>query len=308
MTVAEVLAAQPVPGEPLPRIYLACPLTSLTADRRARIGLTLEVVRTTVEAVTFGDHADGDGWPVSLYAPYDDSAPWKDDGLAPTAVHEKNLSALLDSDGLIVVADEAASAGVGQEIEWACRAGLPVLYLTIGKASRQIAGTPAHIICVPYGDDIATMKAQLTNWLRARRSQIYSGPRRRANRALRYASLTSRLNDAWQRTADPTGTAARCGLHPNFIPSVLAHPARVALIAADTLSLMCAELGVRPPGATGQLSLRQTRAWLLASESAGWDEGTAERLRVLGLAAQQQDPGLDLETPTAWVGLHDLHA
>lgn len=308
MTVAEALAGQPLRIEPLPRIYLACPLTNLSVGRRGNVGLTLEVVRATVEAVTFGDHADGDSWPVSLYAPYDHSAPWKEDGLSPAGVHERNLSALLDSDGLIVVADEAASAGVGQEIEWASRAGIPVLYLATGKASRQIAGTPADIVCVAYGEDIATMKAQLANWLRPRRSQFYAGPRRRANRALRYAAVTSRLNDAWRASRDPTGTAARCGLHPNFISNTLAHPARVALLAADTLSLLCAELEVRLPGATAQLNLRQTRAWLLATESAALDQHAAERLRMLGLAAQQHDPGIDLETPTAWIGLHARHA
>lgn len=308
MTITETLPTEPTPVEPLPRIYLACPLTNLAPARRGTVGLTIDVIRTTVEAVTFNDHAAGDRWPVSLYAPYNYSAPWNNDGLSSSAVYEKNLTELLDSDALIVVADQGASAGVGQEIEWASRSGLPILYLTTTTASRQIAGTPAHITCVAYGDDTTTMKAQLTNWLRASRLRIEAGPRRRDNRALRYASLTGRLDKAWRSTGDPTSTAARCNLHPNFISSVLANPARVALIAADTLSLLCAELGVRPPGANGQLRLHATRAWMAATETHGWDDRAAERLRMLGLAAQQQNAALDLDTSQSWVDLHAQHA
>lgn len=307
MTQTHVAPADVAPTVPLPRIYLACALTNLCEARRGTVGLTLALVRATIEAVTFEDHTAGEQWPVAVYAPYDNSAPWSKDGLSASGVYERNLSELLDSDALVVVADKAGSAGVGQEIEWATRAGLPILYLATDSASRQIAGTPAHITCVTHRDDAETLRAQLGNWLRQTRHRIEAGPLRRDNRALRYSSLTSRLQKAWRESPDPTGTAARCSLHPTFIESVLSHPARVALLAADTLSLLCAELGVRPPGATGQLGIRATRAWLLAAQEAAWDDRTAERMRMVSLAAQQQNRDVDLDTPAAWLELHGVY-
>jgi hypothetical protein len=299
-------APDPVVGiEPaMPRIYIGCPLTNLEPDRQRSLGTTLDVIKSAVHAVTLGDRASGDEWPVALYVPYEQTAPWKTEGLGALAIYERNYTEVLDSDALIVLADFAASAGVGQEIEWATRAGIPVLYVAPQPPSRQIRGHPALVTYVAYGMDIDTLKAGVTRWLRQSKLRIQAGPLRRHNRALAYTSLTERLTAAWQAAPDPTGAAARCNLQPGFVDSVLAHPARVALLPVETLALVCAELRINQATATRQLSLRATRAWLAAVNAHNWDESTAERLRTLGLAEMRQNPGSDLETPAAWVALH----
>ena len=78
-------------------------------------------------------------WPID--APIDYSAPWKQDGLSPDDVYRKNLDAIHASDALIAFGENGASAGVGQELEWAIRLGIPILYLTADRVvSRQIQG------------------------------------------------------------------------------------------------------------------------------------------------------------------------
>jgi len=289
-----------------PRVYLASPLTNLSYGQRRCLGSEIALVKACIEQFTIGDRVEGERWPVGLYVPFDNTAPWKKDGLGASQVYERNLAELLDSDALIVLADRAASAGVGQEIEWAARAGMPVLYLSGSESiSRQIQGIPASITCVAYGHDSDTLTAQLANFLRQWRTRIQDGPRRRASRRLRYESLTSRLRAAWTTASDPTGIAARSSLHPNLIHMTLADPARVALMPIDTASMLCAELGVRLPASSAQLSIKATRALILTAIEESWPDETIERIRIHGLAATAREPGIDLDTLDAW---RDLRA
>src|SRR5205809_6287296 len=103
----------------VPRIYLASPLTNLSNEERRCLGSEISLVKVLIEQLTVGDRVEGEVWPVGVYAPIDHTAPWKGDSLSPSQVYERNLTELLDSDALIVLADRAASAGVGQEIEGA---------------------------------------------------------------------------------------------------------------------------------------------------------------------------------------------
>jgi len=126
-----------------PRIYLACPLTCLTENtsRRRQINSDIATAKRAIEAVTVGDRLAEESWPVCVYAPIDYSAPWKQDGLSPDDVYRKNLDAIHASDALIAFGENGASAGVGQELEWAIRLGIPILYLTADRVvSRQIQG------------------------------------------------------------------------------------------------------------------------------------------------------------------------
>src|SRR6266496_6595439 len=296
------LAAQ---GYSMPRIYLASPLTNLSPEQRRCLGSEIGLVKARIEQLTVGDRVEGEAWPVGVYAPFDYTAPWKEDGLSASQVYERNLTELLDSDALIVLADRAASAGVGQEIEWAARSGMPILYLSSeASVSRQIAGIPAFMTCVPYNHDSGTLTAHVDNFIRKWRAFIQDAPRRRASRRLRFEPLVSRLRAAWATANDPTGIGARCGLHPNFIHMTLADPARVAFMPIDMISMLCAELGVRLHGFWNQLSIRAMRALILTAIEESWSDETIARMRIHGLAATGRDPATDLDTLDAWRNLH----
>lgn len=285
----------------VPLVYLASPLTNLTSTARQSVCATVDNIKLRIEHLTVADRVAAEQWPVAVYAPVEHSAPWKQDGRSPAEIYELNLSWVLHADAMIVLGDRTVTAGVGQEIEWAVRAGLPILYLSPGAAvSRQISGTPARLEVADFGSDMATLRLRLDGWLRTNRTLIEDGPRRRRDRRLRYAGVTSRLRDRWERAPDPTSAAARCNLHPSLVDSLLSDPARVALMPSEWLDRLTAELGVPKSMSGPQLCIRALRAWLSYAASAGLDDAAAERLRLLALADVARDPRCDLDTPAAW--------
>lgn len=289
------------PADDLPRLYLACPLTNLTPERQRSILSEITQVRRAVEALTVGDRVPTEAWPVAVYAPIDSTAPWSGDGLSSLSVYERNFTQVLDADALIVLADIAASAGVGQEVEWACRTGIPVLYLTCSKTvSRQIDGIPGDVSCVAYNNHPETLAAHIENFLRGAKLRILDGPRRRASRRIRFEALTVRLRQAWLDCPDPTGVASRCLVTPTFVTMMLADAARTATISHDTLTLLAADLGVPVTSVARQLPVPATRALILAAVEGGWSDQLVERLRLHGLAALSVDPDVDLATLEAW--------
>lgn len=285
----------------VPGIYLASPLTNLSAASRQSICATVDNIKLRIDHLTVSDRIGAEQWPVAVYAPIEHSAPWKKDGLSPASIYEQNLAHVLDSDAMIVLGDRTVSAGVGQEIEWAVKAGLPILYLTPGVAvSRQISGTPARLEIADFGSDMETLRLRLDGWLRSNRTLIQDGPRRRGDRRLRYAGVTCRLRDAWRQVPDPTSAAARCNLHPSLVESLLEDPARVALMPSEWLDRLSAELNIARATTGPQLGIRALRAWLKFSDEQNWDEATAERLRVFALADLVRNPALDLDTASGW--------
>src|SRR5581483_11236107 len=131
-----VIDIDPIITNDIPTIYVACPLTCLTdnASRRRHVNSDVTTAKRAIDAVTIGDRLDQQSWPVAVYAPIDHSAPWKTDGLTPQEVYRKNLDAIHASDALIAFGEKGASAGVGQELEWAIRLGIPILYLTADRS------------------------------------------------------------------------------------------------------------------------------------------------------------------------------
>lgn len=291
-------AAEPMP---IPSIYLACPLTNLNLTRRRVLTSEVSQVRMAIEQLTVGDRVETETWPVAIYAPIDNTAPWSDDQLTPASVYERNYTKVLDADAFIILADDGGSSGGGQETEWAARLGIPILYLSsAGTVSRQIAGIPATINCVAYNNDSGTLTAHVANFLRLHRARILDGPRRRASRRLRFEPLAVQLREQWRRTSDPTGVAARCLLTPAFVDLSLADGSRLAALSADALIMLCAELGVPLSPAARQLSVPATRALILAAIEDMWSDDLVERLRLYGLAATTLNPDEDLATLDAW--------
>lgn len=297
---APFVAAPPA----MPRIYVASPLTNLNDQQRRGLSCELEVVKRIVVEVTVSERAENDTWPITIYAPFDHTGPWKSDGLSAAQVYDHNLTEILNSDALIVLADRAASAGVGQETEWAARIGLPILYLSSASSvSRQIQGTPAAITAIACDNDSAKFAGQVTTFLHLWRSRIEDGPRRRDSRRLRMQPLTSRLREKWDAAQDRTGIAARCNLEVRLIELTLADPARLAMLPADAIVMLCAELGVTLGTPAAQLSVPATRALILAAEQERWPDTTVEELRLHGIAARALNPGLDLGTLDGWRNL-----
>lgn len=289
------------PGQgPIPQLYVACPLTGLDSNR-ARLEETshrIETVKRAIEEATVSNRIEGEQWPVSLHIPFEKTRPGSDGGLSPSTVYDRNLDALLASDGLIVVTDQYCSAGIGQEIEWAARAGIPVLYLSRVTASRQILGTP-HNVDGRTCDDAATMAAHVRNWLQKNRSQIQTGPNRREDRGLAYLDLTARLRTAWEQSTDRTPLAAQLNLHPAAIDSIIKTPERVALTPWWTICGLAILLGVNLDARRG-LNFAESRAWVRAAEDGGWDQRTAEWLRIYAMTTG----ATSLEFPATWISLH----
>lgn len=299
-------SADPIPGtqndasaEPIPQLYIACPLTGLDADeqRLEATSLRVENVKRAVEESTIGNRTDAEQWPIRLHVPFDHSRPGADGGLSPGTIYNRNLDALLSSDGLIVVTDEYCSAGIGQEIEWAVRSGIPILYLSRVRASRQLLGTP-HNLDARQNGDAETAAAHVRQWLRTHKAQIHSGPNRRADRELAYLDLMARLAVAWRKVENPTAVAAQMHLPPVAIDSIVQSPARVALTPWWTVCELAALLGVSLD-ARRSLTLRESRAWVMAAEGGGWDERIAERIRALAVTSG----ATDLEIPAVWTDL-----
>lgn len=285
---------------PIPQLYIACPLTGLDSDlgRLESTSNRIDVVKRAVLDATVMNRVADEAWPIRMHVPFDKTRPGTGDGLGPGTVYSRNLDALLGSDGLIVVADEHCSAGVGQEIEWAVRAGIPVLYISRVAASRQILGAP-HNIDARVGVVAEDIAAHVRNWLQKNRTQIMNGPTRRADRELAYIELTQQLKIAWQQSTDKTPQAAQLNLHPSAIDSMVESPLRVALTPWWTICELAVLLGVNL-GARRGLTFVESRAWVAAAEKDGWDERTAERLRIFAATSG----AANLDRPAAWRFLH----
>jgi hypothetical protein len=269
MTSVDLSRTAALPPTGLPRSYIACLLTNLGDYELRGISTELALVRMLIEQFTVGDRVEVGMWPVTVYSPFDATAPRCNDGLGTAKVYER------------------------------------ILYLSSSKeVSRQVRGIPASLTCIAYDNDIEMLTAYVTSFLRQWRTRIQDGPRRRASRRLRFASLASRLRRAWDAASDRTGIAARCNLHPNLIEMTLVDPERVAILSTDTLSMLSVELGVPLCTASTQLSVPATRALILAAIEEIWSDEMIAQLRIHGLAALTLDPDVDLNTLHAWRQLY----
>jgi hypothetical protein len=287
------------PNAPTPQLYIATPLTGLDAGREEALSHRLETVKGAILEATVGARTTDDQWPVRLHVPYDTTRPGSGDGLNPQTIYDINLDTLLESDGLVVVADKFCSAGVGQEIEWASRSGIPVLYLSPETASRQILGNP-HGIYSRTCLDAQDMAGHVRSWLSANREKLQHGPRRRDDRNLAYVGIQTRLAVAWTQATNPTEVAAQLNLHPADVDSMLKAPARLALTPWWTVCELATLLSV-PLEARRTLSFTESRAWVTAAADGAWDQTTADHVRTYALIIGAQD----LELVATWTELHD---
>ncbi len=285
------------PVRKVPSVYLACPLTG-HADHAQEIKTRVGVVEACIAEFTDTTGFSTEPWHVSAYAPVNHTSPWEDDHRSPEEIFEINLQALTESDGLIVVAHQGSSAGIGQEIEWARCMNIPILYLSIDEPSRQIRGIPHAITFARYTDE-ADLRLRVQEWLEANRPGIQNGPQRRSNAKLAFLPFTTALSQAWHRSFNKTDTAARVGLRPAAVTSLLDSPARLAVGPFATVLALANELGV-PIGRRTDLSLTQARAFVQAADAGGWDDDLAERVLFYALLRASAH---DLTSGEAWTEL-----
>jgi nucleoside 2-deoxyribosyltransferase len=307
MTAIEV---QPAACLDLPKVYLACPLTGLTPRARRQIDSDVVAIKRAVEAVTVDERVDDACWPVRVYAPIEHTAPWNQARLSAEQVYRTNLNEVHTSDALIVLGENGASAGVGQELEWAIRLGIPILYLTANRrVSRQVQGAPAFLQAQRYNNDTRTLESHVKNFMRLWRPMILDGPRRRESRRLRYEAVTKRLRAAWQICPRPTEVAAQVRVDIRYLELALSDPVLVSVMPAETLISLAHELDValtsHSPRRLIALPVPALRALLAAAEADGWPDEDVERLIVHGRAASERNAGIDLRTISGWRSLHD---
>lgn len=286
------------PNAATPQLYVATPLTGLDSGRVEALSHRLETVKAAIHEATVGARTPDDQWPVRLHVPYDTTRPGSGDALNPETIYDVNLDALLDSDGLVVVADKYCSAGIGQEIEWATRSGIPILYLSPTTASRQILGNP-HAIYTRTCVDAPDMATHVRFWLGSNREKLQHGPRRRDGRNLAYIGIQTRLAEAWKVTANPTDVAAQLNLQPGDVSSILKSPARLALTPWWNVCELATLLSV-PLEARRTLSFTESRAWVCAAADGTWDQITADRVRTFALITGTRD----LELVATWTAMH----
>jgi nucleoside 2-deoxyribosyltransferase len=305
MTAIEV---RPGVSLDLPQIYVACPLTGLAPAACRQINSDVHAVTQAIEAVTFGDRMDDERWPVRVYSPIDHTAPWRQDGLSAAQVYRRNLDEIHASDALIAIGEGGASAGVGQELEWAIRLGIPILYLAASDVSRQIQGAPAFLQAQTYGNDARTLESHVKNFMRLSRPMILDGPRRRESRRLRYEAVTQRLRARWQTCPNPTEVAAQVRADIRYLELTLSDAVLVSAMPAETLISLAHELDVALTSHSPQhpvvLPVPALRALLAAAEAGAWPDEDVERLIMHGRAALERNTDIDLTTISGWRSLH----
>ncbi len=288
----------------LPRLYLGCPLTVLTDDAKRQLKSDIASAKKAIEAVTVSDRIEDERWPVSVYAPIDKTSPWETPEMSSSEVYRTNLSEVHNSDVLIAIGEGGGSAGIGQELEWAIRLGIPALYLSPKEVSRQIQGAPGSLQTATYEEDATTLEAVIQNFLRKWRYSIVDGPRRRSSRRLRFASTTQQLRHAWESSRRRTEVAAQVGVDFEFIDLALSDPILVSAMSAETLSSLATELGVsimsHDSGPAFVLSVPHLRSLMIAADKDGWSDGEIEVLLIHGRASIQRGDELKLHTLKGW--------
>lgn len=292
----------------LPRLYLGCPLTVLTPAAKRQLISDVASAKKAIEAVTVSDRVDDERWPVSVYAPIEKTSPWETPEMTSSEVYRTNLLEVHNSDALIAIGEGGGSVGIGQELEWAIRLGIPALYLSPKEVSRQIEGARGSLQTATYEEDAKTLEAVVQNFLRQWRHSIIDGPRRRSSRRLRFASITQQLKSAWEDSRRRTEVAAQVGMDFGHIDLALSDPLLISALSAQALFSLAAELRVSTMGHDSGpefvLSAPHLRALMIAADKDGWSNEVIEVLLIHGRASIQRGDGPKLHTLKGWRDLH----
>lgn len=267
-----------------PLVYLAAPLSHLAEDRREKVELLAHTVNNAISEETRGGP---DPWPIRVHSPIKISAPWKDDDREPEDVYELNSGTIeLDADAIVVIAEQGGSLGIGQELAWACDAGIPVLVVHREKTyvSRQLTGAATHfdISIEPYGNP-EHLRDIVCRWLVSRRREICDGPRRRLGRRLALRGRGEQLVKAWEGLSEEERriVSITCAMTTARIERILSDPRHLDLASVREMTTLEGVLRVedaKPATASPELGRSQRQALSLAAREFGWDPERVLRL------------------------------
>ena len=293
-------------AEDLPLIYIASPLTRADALSEQRRNVTFQVdkIVATIQDPLF----DGAPAQYRTHAPAVMSAPWASNASAWDIYRQNTHLVLVEADALIVLALQGGSSGTGQELELACRRGIPILHLapTDEPVSRQVTGNPlAHVESYELPEQLASA---VRRFIQSNRARIERGPRHRRNTAILYRPLQSDLWDTWRKLGnrDQDIVAEQCQLAPDYIDHYLSHPLLVATLSLNQLNQLGDGLDTDIVSyftqRSGTLTYRQLKALVSAEEENGWTEGHAEKLLQYAEQVQAAEGvrRLVLSSPADW--------
>jgi hypothetical protein len=260
-----------------PLIYVASALSHLSADERKLIEAWAREIRHAVDEATFESERP---WITKVHLPTQRSSPSRAPDMTPRQVYELNSETVLaDADALIVIGHGGGSFGSGQELDWACQAGIPILYLRHSDEplSRQVQG-----LTFEADLDIRTFadgpQAAVRQWIASRRHAIEHGPSRRRDRALATAALRGALYARWRElgASERLEVCATARIKAARVNRLLREPNLLAAGASlDQVRRLAGALGLEPgaylaPEALPQLAPTQLQALEAAAEEYEW--------------------------------------
>ncbi|MCQ3808625.1 MAG: nucleoside 2-deoxyribosyltransferase [Acidimicrobiia bacterium] len=295
----------------LPLIYVASPLTRANQSPKQRQSVTFQVDR--IVATIQDPRFDGGTLQFRTHAPAVLSAPWSSDA-SQWDIYRQNIRLVLaEADAMIILSLHGGSSGTGQELELACRRGIPILHLSPEgeSVSRQVSGNPlikAETYELP--DELAST---VRRFIQKNRRKIEGGPRNRLNLSILYGALQSDLWDKWTSLtqSDQAVTAEQCAMTPDYVDHYLSAPLLVATWSISQIIRFGTSLNVDVAHyfteKRSRLSYRHVKSLVSAQEENGWSDRQTERLRQHAEEALATDGvrRLILSSPADWQRLFE---
>jgi hypothetical protein len=224
-----------VPEPDWPLVCVAAPLSGLDLAGRQTVSAWSELISA---AVLNSARDASSPWQIRIHLVTKMSAPWKGDGRSGREVLELNSTVVKsEADALVIVGYKGGSIGVGQELEWALRQGMPVLYLHHVEdcPSRQVRGTSEFgDVLIEAFTEPEEIESIVLRFLHSRRPQIEEQKRRRRDRILLFGRLQSKLNERWETLASDERL--------EVMAVVRMKPARIEQLLASVHELACASV------------------------------------------------------------------
>jgi hypothetical protein len=231
------------PGNEVPRVYLACKLTGLTASQRQILEVECDIIQRAAVEGAVDDREEP--WELVVYTPLMYTAPWRTNH-TPAQIWRCNSHHVLRlADGLIVHGIDGASFGVGNEATLAFGRGIPILYVhhheqDVSRQTLGMAEDALNMTVRPFTDHVE-LAAVVRSWVREQRSDLQLGPTVRASLAQVWTPLQQELADAWSQVLHNGPLAKigeRCfiaGMGTGEITDTVAYPSLVAALPAMKL-------------------------------------------------------------------------
>jgi prophage maintenance system killer protein len=317
-------APEEAPAErPLPQLYVACVLTATAEDKEAMNNLRSwchNVERAVDEATRGGSDEPGleREWRVECDIPLRRTRPGSPH--TPQQVFERNSRALWsEADAMIAIGYRGGSSGVGQELEWAIRQGIPILYLVPDgdTVSRQVEGArhQADITIEPF-DEPEELARIVEGWIVSRRRVIEDGWRRREIHRSRVVAAQAMARAALAQLdhAARFEVCAIAQLKPGRVHRLLTDPDALLAASLGEYLRLTAALGLEigspreaPAVPRQRLTPDQMDRLLDAAREQAWGGGVVQELidraeRELALPGVRR---FDFERMQGWVRFHE---